>query len=77
MEKKIITEEEKENQKLRKEKIGCYFLDLSKLTFGAVVLGGIVTVFTHHSRIEVFSILMGCIMTTIFGIIGNKFLKLK
>ena len=41
MEKKIIKKKKKENQKIRKEKIGCYFLDLSKLTFGAVVLGGI------------------------------------
>ena len=77
MEKKIITEEEKENQKIRKEKIGCYFLDLSKLTFGAVVLGGIATVFTHHSQIEIISIFIGCATTATFGIIGNRFLKFK
>lgn len=77
MDNRVITEEEKENQKIRKEKLGGYFLDMSKLTFGAVVLGGIATIFHHNSWIEVISILIGCAMTATFGMIGNNFLKLK
>lgn len=74
---RVITDEERKNQKIRKEKLGGYFLDMSKLTFGAVILGGIATLFHHNSWIEVISILIGCAMTAIFGMIGNKFLKLK
>jgi len=77
MDNRVITEEERGNQKIRKEKLGGYFLDMSKLTFGAVVLGGIATIFHNSSWVEAISILIGCAMTAIFGMIGNNFLKLK
>lgn len=37
----VTQKEEKERAKTRREKIGCYFLDMSKLTFAGWVVGGI------------------------------------
>ena len=42
-----LKKEAKEKDKIRKEKLASYFLNLSQLTFVALVLGGITPLYTH------------------------------
>lgn len=36
----IVTKENQEKEKVKREKMASFFLDLAKLTFAAMVLGG-------------------------------------
>lgn len=70
---KFIVQQEK--QKVRKETMGKYFYDLSRLTFAAMVLGGIISFF---QRIEIkwcYVVLLGLIVVFAFARIGNNILK--
>ena len=68
-----MTKEEKE--RVRKEKIASFFLDLGKLTFAASVLGGLTPLLTKNSFLDWLVCILGVIVTVIFAGIGNKFLK--
>ncbi len=68
-----MTKEEKE--RVRKEKIASFFLDLGKLTFAASVLGGLTPLLTKNSFLDWLGVILGVIVTVIFAGIGNKFLK--
>lgn len=70
--------EVKEKDKVRRENIAKYFLDLSKLTFTALVLGGVTCMFTTKelNLPLVLSVISGGIATTILlAKIGNQIFK--
>lgn len=73
----IDIKEKKERFKDKSEKKGGYFLNLSQLTFAAVVLGGVPALFGASSSTLMASIkiIIGIIITIVFAIIGNKILK--
>ena len=61
-----------------KEVIAKYFLDISKLVFTAIVLGGFTPMFTDVSiNVNWLTIVAGIITTIIFGILGYRILTLK
>lgn len=67
--------EEKERQKTRREKIGGYFLDMSKLTFGTTVLAGVTSPFSEYSLAKGVIMIIGTATTVVFYSIGNQVLK--
>ena len=70
--------EAKERKKTTKEVIAKYFLDISKLVFTAIVLGGFTPMFTDVSiNVNWLTIVAGIITTIIFGILGYRILTLK
>lgn len=71
----IVTVEEKEKIRARKEKIGGYFLDMSKLAFASSVLGGIVPLLQEGTMLNLCVVIFGLAVTVIFAIIGNRILK--
>ena len=69
-------EEAKERDNLRREKIGGYFLNLSQLTFVALVLGTITPIYTDSNiGINWYVLIAGMALTVILAIIGSKILK--
>ena len=70
---KFIVQQEK--QKVRKETMGKYFYDLSRLTFAAMVLGGIISFFQGIEIKWCYVVLLGLIVVFSFSRIGNKILK--
>jgi predicted ABC-type exoprotein transport system permease subunit len=71
-----LKKEAKEKDKIRKEKLASYFLNLSQLTFVALVLGGITPFYTHiEMEINWYVLVAGVLLTVILATIGNKILK--
>lgn len=68
-----MTKDEKE--RVRKEKIASFFLDLAKLTFAAAVLGGLTPLLSKNSLQDWFGVFLGIFVTIIFAILGNNILK--
>lgn len=68
-----MTKEEKE--RVRKEKIASFFLDLAKLTFAASVLGGMTPLITKNTLLDWATVLVGILVTIVFANLGNKILK--
>ena len=70
--------ETKEREKQAKEVIAKYFLDLSKLIFAAIVLGGFTPMFTDvNIETNWIIIVGGVISTTFLGLLGYRILKQK
>lgn len=68
--------ENKERDKTRRETLGKFFYDLAKLTFAAIVLGGLTPIYTNMDNSTNWSLIIaGTIFTIIFSLIGNKILK--
>lgn len=68
--------EVKERDKTRRETLGKFFYDLAKLTFAAIVLGGLTPIYTNMDNSTNWSLIIaGTIFTIIFSLIGNKILK--
>lgn len=65
----------KEKEKLRKEKLSGYFLDMSKLTFGATVLSGILPAFKSATVADAIYTITGLIGTVWLYMIGRNILK--
>lgn len=65
----------KEKDKLRRDKLSGFFLDIAKLTFGATVLGGILPAFTEASPASVVYLVAGIGATIWFYNIAIKILK--
>lgn len=64
-----------EMKKLKKETMAKYFYDLSKLTFTAMVLGGIIS-FLQGTEIKwIIAIIAGCVLAIALAGIGNSLLK--
>jgi hypothetical protein len=70
-------EEQKEKDKVRKEKLSGYFFNLSQLTYTALVLGGMVLFFQGDkiSHMLVVMLFVGCILAYALAKIGNNLLK--
>lgn len=69
---KNITEKEEEKIKTRREKIAGYYLDISKLSFATTVLGGLGPMLKSVSRPDFAYVVIGVIVTIVFGRIGNN-----
>ncbi len=68
-----MTKEEKD--RVRKDKIASFYLDLAKLTFAAAVLGGMTPLLSKNSLLDWLTVLFGVVVTIVFAVIGNKILK--
>jgi hypothetical protein len=69
---------EQEKDKTRRETLGRYFFDLSKVTFVGLVIGGAVTLFAKNEVDEYYVfylVLAGSVLTYLFAWIGNRILK--
>ena len=70
--------EQKEKDKVRKEKIASYFFDLSKVTYTVLVVGVLVTIIQNESYRNIslnVGVLIGCMLAILFARIGNNILK--
>lgn len=67
-------EEEKWNNTV-KEILSKYFLDISKLVFAAIVLGGLTPILSSESRANWIIICCGTFVTLCFALIGYRILK--
>ena len=66
-----LNKEKKERDKVRNEKLAGYFLNLSQLTFVALVLGGITPLYTHiETEINWYVLVAGVLLTVILATIG-------
>lgn len=69
-------EETKKRNETRREKLGGYFFDLSKLTFAALVLGAFTPLYNEQDlSTDWYVLIAGAILTIIFGRIANLILK--
>lgn len=64
-----------EKKKTRKETMGKYFYDLSKLTFAALALGGTVSFFQGIEMKWLMVMALGVIFALVLAYIGNYILK--
>lgn len=72
----VMMTETKERNRTRKEKLAGYFFDISKLTFAAIVLGGLSPVFgLQYEFKDIVMLIFGLITTVSFAIFANKILK--
>lgn len=68
--------ETREKKKSYREKIGGYFLDLSKLSFAGLVIGGLISInLANISVKDIFTVTFGLCVTVFLGRIGNNFIK--
>lgn len=73
-----IKKESKEKDKIRREKLASYFLDLSKITYTVLVIGLVVTLFQNEQYKNFLLdglVLIGITIALIFAKIGNNILK--
>ena len=73
----LVSFESRERAKCQRETLGKYFYDLSKLTFTALVLGGIAMLF-QSEKIEISMIgmfMVGILFSVGLAFCGNKILK--
>ena len=76
IEQQDLKKEKKEKSKIRREKIAGYFLNLSQLTFVALVLGGITPLYINEEHIlSWYLISIGVLMTFLLACIGYNILK--
>ena len=72
----VELKEARERDKLTKEVVAKYFLDLSKLIFTAIVLGGLTPMLTDVSmNIHWETVYVGLVSTFFFGLLGYRVLK--
>lgn len=76
IEQQDLKKEKKEKSKIRREKIAGYFLNLSQLTFVALVLGGVTPLYLNEEHVVSWLLLSaGVLMTFVFAGIGHSILK--
>ena len=76
IEQQNVKKETKEKNKIRREKIAGYFLNLSQLTFVALVLGGVTPLYLNVDyAISWLLIGAGILMTFFLASIGYNILK--
>ena len=69
-------QETKERDRVRREKLASYFFDLSKLTFGGMVVGIIIPLFTSTSDMRLWvAISSGILLTILSALLANKILR--
>ena len=75
IEQQDVKKEKKEKNKVRNEKLASYFLNLSQLTFVALVLGGITPLYLDvEHTVSWFLIGVGTLMTFFLAGIGYSIL---
>ena len=71
-----LNKEKKERDKVRNEKLAGYFLNLSQLTFVALVLGGVTPLYLNMDyAVSWLLICAGVLMTFFLASIGYNILK--
>ena len=76
IEQQDVKNETKEKSKIRREKIAGYFLNLSQLTFVALVLGGITPLYLDvEHTISWYLLSAGVLTSYVFLMIANNILK--
>ncbi|OAV73594.1 hypothetical protein Barb6_00088 [Bacteroidales bacterium Barb6] len=72
-----LRRERREREKVKKELLAKYLYDLSKLTFTALVLGGIIAFLQGSMEAQVFytMIIFGSLVATICVLGANKLIK--
>ncbi len=74
--KQINREQRFEMEKLRKEKRAAFHYDIAKLSFGGMVIGGIIPMFADFSSVNNLIItVLGAITTFYFADLGDKTLR--
>ena len=77
-EQKEIKKELRERDRQTKDTIAKYFLDLSKLVFAAIVLGGFTPIFTDITMPVNWKIVcVGALSTVFLAVLGYRVLKQK
>lgn len=67
-----------ERERVSRENLGKFFLDLAKLVFATGALGGIVPLFMDSIKWKYCMLtIFGCFTTTLLASVGYKFLKEK
>lgn len=70
------TERRKGQDKIAKEKLAGYFYDLSKLTFAALVLGGMSSFLSNDYKFEsIMTFVTGIAFTYASAFLANRILK--
>ena len=67
--------ETKEKDRQRRDKLSGYFLDMSKLTFGATVLSGVLPTLKNATATDTAYTITGIIGTVWLYMIGRNILK--
>ena len=76
IEQQDVKKEKKEKNKVRNEKLAGYFLNLSQLTFVALVLGGITPLYLDvEHTISWYLLSAGVLTSYVFLMIANNILK--
>ncbi|MDD2952856.1 MAG: hypothetical protein PHC95_06805 [Parabacteroides sp.] len=72
-----VRKESRERAKNQREIVGKYFYDLSKLTFTALVLGGMLTFFQGYefNAMVIGMVLFGGFLSAVLATVGNRILK--
>jgi hypothetical protein len=71
-----VKKENKEKDKVRREKLAGLFFDLAKLSFAGLVVGGIVSMKPDvDMTLDIYRVIIGGVSTIIFIRIGNTILK--
>lgn len=72
-----LQKENKEKQKIGREKLGSFFYDLAKIAFTTLVAGGIVTMVSGQLKLALWWLLaVGVGGTYVLAQIGNNIIKL-
>lgn len=72
----MVSREQREKQKGSRDTLGKFFFDIAKLTFAAMVLGGVVALTTGEGGNGGWPLMaVGLIVTAIFAYIGYYILK--
>lgn len=71
----MANNETNEQKRLSRECLGKYFYDLSKLAFGGLAIGGVLTL--QDAPQNVYFVITGVLATVIFAVIGSNIIKQK
>lgn len=70
----VTQKESTEKRRLKRDKMASYFLDLSKVLFTVMVVGGISPLLDRGTVVEAFSIIIGVSLTILCALIGYSIL---
>lgn len=72
----VTQKEEKERRRLKRDKMASYFLDLSKVTFTAMVVGSVTPLLDDGTAIGAIMLLVGLSFTIVLAVIGYIMLNI-
>ena len=71
-----LQKEIKEKDKISRENLGKFFYDLAKVTYTAMVVGGVVILFSDTMKVETFFMVsIGIIATSFLALVGYMIFK--